>query len=145
MNHIHLIGRLGADPRVTPYKSDQDAKSQNPSRHVVSFNLAVERPGYHPQTGEITTDWISITVFDSGAGRFAANHLKKGDRVAVTGRLETTHRESSERPSRKSIRVVAREIIGLDYHRTNPRNKSGADAHRPALAASTPPKDVVAG
>lgn len=129
MNHIHLIGRLGADPRITPYNEDKGAESKARPRFVVSFDLAVERPGYHPQTGEVSTDWIAITVFDGAAGRFAADHLSKGDRIAVTGRLEATSWGSPDRALRKTVRVVAREIIGLDYHRDDPLSDAKGVGH----------------
>lgn len=129
MNHIHLIGRLGADPRITPYNEDKGAESKARPRCVVSFDLAVERPGYHPQTGEVSTDWIAITVFDGAAGRFTADHLSKGDRVAVTGRLEATSWGSPDRALRRTVRVVAREIIGLDYHRCDPQTDAERVSH----------------
>lgn len=129
MNHIHLIGRLGADPRINVYTEDKGAESKARPRCVVSFDLAVERPGYHPQTGEVSTDWIAIIVFDGVAGRFAADHLSKGDRVAVTGRLEATSWNSPDRALRKTVRVVAREIIGLDYHRDGPHSYAESVSH----------------
>lgn len=131
MNHIHLIGRLGADPHITPYNQDQSRRIGRPPRRVVSFDLAVERVGHDPKTGEVSTDWIPVTAFDGVAGRFAADHLSKGDRVAVSGRLEATNWAGSDGPTRKIIRVVAREIIGLDYHRGTPTD----DADRPIVQA----------
>ena len=132
MNHIHLIGRLGADPRISPYQKDQNAETSKRRRCVVSFDMAVDRPGHHPQTGEVSTDWIPITAFDGTAGRFAADHLKKGDRVAVTGRLEATSWGSEDGTLRKTMRVVAREIIGLDYH----RETTGDEIARPVLPST---------
>lgn len=129
MNHIHLIGRLGADPGITPYGQNRSSKSGETPRRVVSFDLAVERIGHNPNTGEISTDWIPVTVFNGAAGRFAANHLAKGDRVAVTGRLEATHWAGEQGPARKIMRVIAREIIGLDYH----RNGSGDATEQHAI------------
>lgn len=143
MNHIHLIGRLGADPRITPYSQDRSRKQGQQPRQAVSFDVAVERSGHNPNTGEITTDWIPVTVFDGAAGRFAANHLAKGDRVAVTGRLEATHWAGAQGPSRKIMRVIAREIIGLDYH----RHGTGEESEKRTIGidqeAPPPPKQEV--
>ncbi|MEO1187697.1 MAG: single-stranded DNA-binding protein [Pseudomonadota bacterium] len=140
MNQIHLIGRLGADPRITPYSQKRSRKQGQQPRQVVSFDLAVEWSGQNPNTGEISTDWIPVTFFDGAAGRFAANHLANGDRVAVTGRLEATHWAGEQDPARKFMRVIAREIIGLDYH----RHGSGEESEQPAMdighEASAPTK-----
>lgn len=142
MNHIHLIGRLGADPRITPYQRDQDAKTSKRRRCVVSFDLAVDRPGHHPQTGEISTDWIAITVFDGVPGRFASDHLKKGDRIAVTGRLEATSWGSEDGMVRRTIRVIAHEIIGLDYHRNGPGSVSADSQARSAMDSRIPQQEA---
>ena len=128
MNHIHLIGRLGADPRIAPYAEHKQPKSEDkPRRNTVSFDIAVDRAGHHPSTGEVETDWIPITVFDGPAGRFASQHLKKGDRVAVTGRLAANVWAPDEGPARKVMRVVAAEVIGLDGRR---RTSNESTRHR---------------
>lgn len=139
VNHIHLIGQLGADPRLTPYRNHQVTDTSNQARRVVSFDLAVEQIGHNPQTGEISTDWNPITAFNGVAGRFAADHLQTGDRVAVTGRLEANSCSGDDGALRKSIRFVAREIIELDYH----RRSAVEDRNQPVQQASNPISDIV--
>lgn len=99
MNHIHLIGRLGGDPSITPYRDEkQPTDPAKPRRAHVQFDLAVHRRHANPKTGEIETDWLPVTLFDGAAARFAATYLKKGARVAVSG--------GASRPARTKLRPV---------------------------------------
>lgn len=121
MNHIHLIGRLGADPSITPYREDKQPKDANKPRRIsVQFDLAVDRARPNPKTGEAETDWLPVTLFDGPAARFVAEYIQKGDRVAVSGRLETSTFETENGDKRKSFRVIADEVLGLDGRRSEP-------------------------
>ena len=131
MNHLHLIGRLGADPKVIPYKDSRQPKDAGRSRSCfVQFDLAVDRARANPKTGETETDWLPVTVFDGPAARYAAAFLGKGDRIALTGRIETGTYEAEAGQKRKSYRVIAEEVIGLDLRKrgTGAPTQSNADA-----------------
>jgi len=125
VNHIHLIRRLGADPSVTPYRDDKQPKDAvKPRRVFVQFDLAVERTRPNPSTGEIETDWVPVTLFDGPAARFAAAYLKKGNRVGLSGRLETGTYEADGRTKRRVFRVVADEVMGLDPRHGAPKGEA---------------------
>lgn len=73
MNRVHLIGRLTADPEVRT-TTHRDPKA--------TFRMAVPR-----MADRDTAVFVSVICF----GRLAlvvADHLTKGRRVAVEGRLE---------------------------------------------------------
>jgi single-strand DNA-binding protein len=131
VNHLHLIGRLGADPKVIPYKdSNQPKDSSKPRRCLVQFDLAVDRARANPKTGETETDWLAVTLFDGPAAKYAAKFLGKGDRIALTGRIETGTYEAEAGQRRKTWRVIAEEVIGLDLRErgSNDGQQSSADA-----------------
>ena len=74
MNKVILIGRLTADPIVT---RTSDGKA------VARYKLAVDR-----KSRDHAADFISCVAFDK-RGEFAEVYLKKGTKIAVTGRIQT--------------------------------------------------------
>lgn len=87
MNNVVLIGRLTRDPELR-YTPGQD------NRAVCSFTLAVdrnysrERREQAEMSGQQTADFIRCTAW----GRLAENinnYIKKGQQLAVQGRIQT--------------------------------------------------------
>ena len=138
MNHIHLIGRLGADPKLSPYADHWQSEDEGaPRKNVVTFDLAVERRGARSRTTDGQVDWVPVTIFDGSAGRFAGQHLKKGDRVAVTGRLETRLWNPEGGSSRRTFNVIVTEVIGLNTPRREQEETSSSANSRRGEPAST--------
>lgn len=76
MNKVILMGRLTADPDI---RQTQDGKS------VGSYTLAVDR---RVAKGEQKADFIRCQVWEKKA-EFAEKYLKKGTKIAITGRIQT--------------------------------------------------------
>jgi len=79
MNHTYYIGRLTADPDV------RYTQGQNPMC-IARYTLAVDRK--YKKEGEQTTDFIRCVAFGKN-GEFAEKYLKKGMKIAVSGRTQT--------------------------------------------------------
>lgn len=79
MNKVILMGRLGRDPEV------RYSQSANPIA-VARYSLAVRKP--FAKQGEPEVDFFNIVAFGK-AGEFAEKFFKKGQMVAVVGRLQT--------------------------------------------------------
>lgn len=79
MNHTQYIGRLTADPDV------RYTQGQNPTC-VARYTLAVDRK--YKKEGEQTADFIRCVAFGKN-GEFAEKYLKKGMKIAVSGRTQT--------------------------------------------------------
>lgn len=114
MNCVQLIGRLTHNPELT--------RTVNGTA-VATFRVAVARLGDG-------ADFVTVKTWDRLA-RTVADHLVRGRRVAVAGRLE--HSEWTDPDGRRADRlvVVADRVDFLDP----PRN---------ATAATVPPTDEVA-
>jgi single-strand DNA-binding protein len=79
MNELHIIGRLGKDPELK-YQPDGTAK--------VTFSIANGRDHKDPQGNwKEDTTWFNCTAWRDHAERIA-NTLRKGHKVAITGRIE---------------------------------------------------------
>lgn len=78
MNQATLIGRVGADPRVSTTKQGFE---------VVNFSIATSEKHTTPQ-GEVIqkTDWHSVVAFGNLA-IIARKFLKKGSEVFVQGKI----------------------------------------------------------
>lgn len=79
MNKVILIGRLTKDPE-TRYSQGQN------STCISRYSLAVDRQ--FKRDGEQAADFLNCVAFGK-QGEFAEKYLKKGTKIAVTGRLQT--------------------------------------------------------
>ena len=83
MNKVILMGRLARDPEVrwTQKNSAQDETC------IARYTLAVDRR--FKREGEAqTADFISCVAFGRQA-EFAEKYLRKGTKIAITGRIQT--------------------------------------------------------
>ena len=78
MNIVAMIGTLCNDPEL---KKSQGGTS------MTSFRVAVRR-NYKNAEGAYESDFINCKAFKNNAD-FICKHAHKGDRVAVTGRIQT--------------------------------------------------------
>lgn len=85
MNNFNGIGRLTRDPEMR-YTQNGDA--------VCSFSIAIdkglskEKKQEWESQGKATADFINIVTW-RGTAEFAANYLKKGQLVGITGSLQS--------------------------------------------------------
>lgn len=76
MNKVFLIGRLTADPEV---RATQDGKT------IAQYTLAVDR---RVAKADQQTDFIRCVAWEK-RGEFAERYLRKGSKIAVSGRIQT--------------------------------------------------------
>lgn len=79
MNKWIGIGRLTRDPDVRYTQGDN-------SMCIARYTLAVDRR--FKRDGQDTADFIPCAAFGK-VGEFAEKYLKKGNKIAVTGRIQT--------------------------------------------------------
>ena len=78
MNKIILLGRLTKDVDIRYTQTNNTA--------VANFTIAVNRR--FAKEGEQQADFINIVVW-SKLGEFCSKYFKKGQQIAVVGRLQT--------------------------------------------------------
>lgn len=85
MNNVSLLGRLTRDPEL---------KYTQSGTAVVRFNVAVDRRMSREKRQEAeaanqpTADFINCTAWRQTA-ELIANYFKKGNRIGITGRIQT--------------------------------------------------------
>lgn len=92
MNKVILMGRLTRDPEVRYSQGEKKTA-------VARYTLAVDRRVNRGRSGEEqTADFISCIVFGKLA-EFAEKYLRKGTKIALSGRIQTgsyTNREGQK-------------------------------------------------
>lgn len=108
MNKIILIGRLVRDPELR--------YTQN-SIPTASFTLAVNR-NFKNANGEYDADFIPIVAW-RGLAETLSKHLKKGARVAVSGRIQTRSYDGNDGQKRYVTEVIADDATIFDWNNAN--------------------------
>lgn len=100
MNTCALLGRLTADPELRK-AGKKDAVS------VVNYTLAVSR------IGSEEADFIRCVAFGKTA-EFMEGYLKKGSRIAVTGRIQTGQYEDMDGKTVFTTEVITDRVDFAD-------------------------------
>ena len=103
MNKAILIGRLTRDPelRTTPT-----------GRNVCQFSVAVSRT-FTNANGEREADFINCVVWDKQAENLV-KYQKKGNQIAVDGRIQTRNYEDKDGKRVYVTEILANNISFLD-------------------------------
>lgn len=86
MNSVNLIGRLARDPELRYTQS---------GIAVCSFVLAVRNPYKQDEDGNYGADFINCVAWQVPAELIAESH-RKGDQLAITGRIQTRSYENND-------------------------------------------------
>jgi len=109
MNKVILMGRLTKDPEVR-YTSTNNTL-------VVFFSLAVNRR-FVKQGEERQADFINIIAWDK-TGEFCSKYFKKGQQVALVGRLQTRQYDDKDGKRVYVTEVVAEEVFFAGQSKNN--------------------------
>ena len=107
MNKVCLVGRLTKDP-VCEY-----VNSSNGSIARTRFTIAVDRGFGASENGGATADFISITAWRKQAENIT-KFQKKGNQIAVEGRIQVDNYTNKDGQQVWSTYVVADSIQFLD-------------------------------
>jgi len=104
VNKVQLIGRLGNDPEIIETKS---------VKKLAKFSIATDE-SYRDAKGEKVenTQWHKIIAWERNA-ETAEKFLKKGQQIAVDGRLVTSSYEDKEGNRRHTVDINVNEFMML--------------------------------
>ena len=108
MNKALLIGRLTRDPEL---------RSTSTGRNVCQFSIAVNR-NFTNANGEREADFINCVVWDKQAENLV-KYQKKGNQIAVDGRIQTRNYEDKDGKRVYVTEILANSISFLDSKGTN--------------------------
>ena len=128
MNKVILMGRLTRDPEV------RYSQGESPLA-IARYTLAVDRR-FNRNGDDATADFINCVAFGK-SGEFAERYLRKGTKIAVTGRIQT-----GSYTNKDGVKVYTTEVVVEDQEFAESKNSAGsgdsgfAPAGRPAPAAA---------
>src|SRR5690242_6081012 len=99
MNRVFLAGNLGADPELR--------YTQTGGQALLNMRLATTESWFDKQANERKekTEWHSVAVWGK-RGEGLSKLLKKGDRILVEGRLQTSSYDDRDGNKRYVTNVV---------------------------------------
>lgn len=105
VNKVILVGNVGADPEV----------KQTPSGVAVATMSVATNELWKDSAGnqQERTEWHRIVLWRKQA-EFAGQHLKKGRKIYVEGKLQTRSWEDKEGVKRTTTEVIADTLTLLD-------------------------------
>lgn len=114
MNKVILMGRLTRDPEVRYTQGEQPMA-------IARYTLAVDRRQSRNNNNgdEQTADFINCVAFGR-TGEFAEKYLRKGTKIAVTGRIQT-----GSYTNKDGVKVYTTEVVVEDHEFCESRNASG--------------------
>ena len=115
MNKVILMGRLTRDPEVR-YSQGDNAMA------IARYTLAVDRR-FSRNNGDDqqSADFIGCVAFGR-AGEFAEKYLRKGTKIAVTGRIQT-----GSYTNRDGVKVYTTDVVVEEQEFAESKNSSGND------------------
>lgn len=113
MNKVILMGRLTRDPEVR-YSQGENSMA------IARYTLAVDRR-FTRNGDEATADFINCVAFGR-SGEFAEKYLRKGMKMAVTGRIQT-----GSYTNKDGVKVYTTEVVVEDHEFAESKNSSGSD------------------
>ena len=99
MNKVYLIGNLTRDPEISTTTSGIS---------VCRMSIAVGRRFANAEGGR-DTDFFNVTAW-RGTADNCAKFLKKGNKIAVSGSIQTRNYEKADGTKGFSIDIVADEV-----------------------------------
>ena len=111
MNKCMMLGRLTRDPEV---RVTQDGQTT-----IAKFGIAVDRRGK-----EDKADFFNVTAFNKTA-QFAEKYLKKGTKIALSGRLQLDEYTNKDGQKVTNVSIVAEEVEFCESKKTDDKPKDG--------------------
>src|SRR5687768_15348063 len=104
LNKVMVIGNLGKDPDMR-YTANGSA--------VTTFTVAVNRSYAGDNGRKDETEWFTVVTWNKLA-ELLGQHLHKGRKVYVEGRLSTRSWDGPDGQKRYRTEVVANQVLFLD-------------------------------
>lgn len=125
MNSVNLVGRLGQNPKVGAVTSGSK---------VASLSLGVNRK---TKEGE-TVDWFDCVAWGKTAD-LIEKYLQKGDRIGITGTLQTRNFETANGDKRRVVEILIERLDFLSDKKPDAAQPTEQTAPTAADIAPTAP------
>ncbi len=129
MNRVFLTGRITKDPELR-YSSTGIA--------MLSFSLAVDRMT-RDASGNRQADFFNCVAFRSQA-EFISRYVKKGNMLAVEGRLQTRTYQAQDGSMRNVVDIMCDQVENLTPRTQNIENQPNPSFNQPSQGSVVSPQ-----
>ena len=126
MNKVVLMGRLTADPEVR-YSQGEKATA------IARFSVAVNRR--FKRDGEPDADFINCVAFGK-TGEFMEKYFRKGNRIALSGRIQTGSYINKDGNKVYTTDIMVEEVEFCESKNSTNVGNQPADRPTPSAASS---------
>lgn len=105
LNQIVLIGRICNDPEL---------RETGNGKYVTNISLAVSR-SFRNSEGNYDTDFVTCTLW-AGIAKSTVENCKKGELIAIKGRIQTRNYEDRDGKRIYVTEVIAERVTFLSHH-----------------------------
>ena len=106
LNQTVIVGRLVREPEI---------RETDSGKKVTNITLAVPR-SYKNVNGEYDTDFIPCVLWQ-GIAEATTDYVKKGDLLAVKGRVQSRVLELDEEHKKNIVELIAEKVTFLSSRR----------------------------
>lgn len=124
LNSCNFIGNLGDNPEIKTTQSGDE---------FVNFSIAVNETWKDKNTGEKKerTEWVNVTCFQSGLVGVIKNYVKKGDKVYISGKMQTDKVAQEDGSNKFYTKIMLKDLVMLGG-RSEGANSAPIDSHNEA-------------
>jgi len=131
MNKVILMGRLTRDPDIRSTAGD---RPMTIARYTIAVDRRVRRDAQN--NGQQTADFISCVAFDRNA-EFAEKYLRKGTKIALTGRIQTGSYQNKDGQTVYTTDVVVEDQEFAESKNAAAAGGSTPEAPRPQITGNS--------
>lgn len=123
MNKVILMGRLTKDPEIRYTGMGEPIA-------IARYTIAVSRP--YKKDGQTQADFINVVSYRKAA-EFIEKYFKKGQMIAIVGRLQVRNWTDKDGNKRRNMEVVVEEqhFAGSKNENQEPRREPAEDGFYP--------------
>ena len=142
MNRVILLGRMARDPEIRFTQGVEPLA-------VCRVAVAVDRPfSRNRQEGEPTADFINCVCFGK-RGESIGQYFRKGNKIAVTGRMQVSSYTDQQGNKRYSTDVIVEDFEFVESKAEREANQGGtnmnANNYSNNVQPTSPMQDTSAG
>ena len=117
MNKVILMGRLTKDPEIRYTQNNMP---------VANFSIAVNRR-FAKENDTVKADFFNVIAWNK-TGEFVSKYFKKGQQIAVVGRLQNRNWDDQNGQKHYATDVVAEEVYFAGSKAENNTNNNTENA-----------------
>ena len=126
MNKVILLGRLTKDPEIRYTQNNMP---------VANFSIAVSRR-FAKENDEVKADFFNVIAWNK-TGEFVSKYFKKGQQIAVVGRLQNRNWDDQNGQKHYATDVVAEEVYFAGSKAENNTNNNTENAETTEFTATS--------